>query len=52
MNASLAIILDLIKKLILIIFEKYDVIQEIDAIGVDVVSFLNGTSEPVAEDAP
>ena len=52
MESTMALILDLIKKLLLIIFEKYGVAEEFDALGVDVVGFLSGTSEPVTEEAP
>ena len=40
MEESISMILGLVKKLVLLIFEKFDVIKEFEAIGVDVGALL------------
>ncbi len=42
MDNGLAALLNLIKKLVLMIFEKYEVLQEFEALGIDIVALLNG----------
>ena len=51
MNDSMALVLTLIKKLIVLIFEKYEVNKKLESLGFDVSALLNGTSEPKETDA-
>lgn len=44
MDFDFTLILELIKKLLLVIFEKFEVDKEFEALGVDVVGFLSGKS--------
>lgn len=41
-NNSMALIINLIKKLILMIFEKYEVNKEFEGLGIHVEDLLNG----------
>lgn len=43
MNIDFAVVFELIKKLVLMIFEKYEVIKEFNDLGIDIVGLLNGT---------
>ena len=48
MNIDFTAVFEMIKKLVLMIFEKFEVIQEFEALGIDIVALLNGT--PAADD--
>ncbi len=48
MNIDIAVVFELVKKLVLIIFEKYEVIKEFEDLGIDIVSLLGG--DPTPED--
>lgn len=52
MNLDFAAVLELIKKLVLMIFEKYEVLQEFEALGIDIVGLLNGTPATPATPSP
>lgn len=43
MNIDIAVVFELVKKLVLMIFEKYEVLQEFEALGIDIVGLLGGT---------
>ncbi|MCR5783167.1 MAG: hypothetical protein K6G90_10600 [Clostridia bacterium] len=45
MNFDFSMIFELIKKLVLFILEKYEVLKEFDALGVDIVGLLNGATD-------
>ena len=48
MNIDFAVVFELVKKLVLMIFEKYEVIKEFNDLGIDIVSLLGG--DPTPED--
>ena len=50
MDIDIAVIFELVKRLVLMIFEKYEVLQEFEALGIDIVGLLNGI--PAATDTP
>ena len=50
MNIDMTVVLELIKKLVLMIFEKYEVIKEFNDLGIDIVSLLGGA--PAAPATP
>ena len=43
MNLDLTTVIELLKKLLLMIFEKYEVLKEFEALGVDITGLLGGT---------
>ena len=50
MNIDMAVVFELIKKLVLMIFEKYEVIKEFNDLGIDIVGLLGGA--PAAPETP
>lgn len=44
MNIDMKAVFELIKRLVLMIFEKYEVLKEFEALGIDIVGLLNGIS--------
>ena len=50
MNIDMTAVFELIKKLVLMIFEKYEVIKEFNDLGIDIVGLLDGI--PAATDTP
>ena len=50
MEIDISVILGYIKKLLLLIFEKFDVIREFEAINIDIVAVLDELTD-VGEEA-
>lgn len=50
MNIDMKAVFELIKRLVLMIFEKYEILKEFEALGIDIVGLLNGIS--VTTDTP
>lgn len=46
MNIDFAVVFELVKKLVLMIFEKYEVLKEFEDLGIDIVGLLGGTPAP------
>ncbi|MCR5782603.1 MAG: hypothetical protein K6G90_07695 [Clostridia bacterium] len=46
MSLDMATVILMIKKLLILIFERFEVIQEFDAIGVNVYDLLADTTAP------
>lgn len=53
MNIDMKAVFELIKRLVLMIFEKYEVLKEFEDLGIDIVGLLNGISAaPDTSDTP
>ena len=50
MEVDFALILELLKKLLLFIFEKYEVDKEFEALGVDVAGLFDNISSLTKQD--
>ncbi len=51
MEFDMSLIFGLVKKLVLMIFEKYDVLKEFEALGIDIAGLLGDETEAVPKAA-